>query len=321
MASLSETSSQREAAHEPVASADPWTAAMRVGDFDAAWKISDRVLAERRESRIDCSHWPRHRQFIWDGSSFDDKRVLVRCYHGLGDTLQFARFFEPLHDRAREVIVWVQPALLSILNSVIGIDRLLPLHEGAPAASYDVDIESMELAHALRASPATLCRRMPYIYMSGRPTRGDGSEFNVGIAWRSGAWDTRRSIPTSLLDDLANLGGIRLWSLQYPAEPTPFMLPSLACQDIAAMAQAMQRLDLVISVDTMVAHLAGAMGLRTWTLLCREPDWRWMCDRRTSPWYPTMRLFRQRTDDWKEVIDEVATALRHETITATRCIR
>lgn len=273
------------------------------GDFAAAWRISDGVLTQRRQQRVDCSRWPRHLQFIWTGESFTDQRVLVRCYHGLGDTIQFARFFEPLRARAREVIVWAQPALVSILESVRGVDRVLPLHDGAPDVTYDVDIESMELAHALRIESTDLTGRLPYIYVSPLDELVvSPSSFNVGIAWRSGDWNARRSLPAEILHTLT-IPGVTFWSLQYPPEPSSLGASQLGCKDIYMMAQRMQQLDAIVSVDTMVAHLAGALGLRTFLLLGRDADWRWQHRRCDSPWYPSMQLIRQRATDWIEPIE------------------
>src|SRR5688572_4769011 len=109
---------------------DDWTLHMRRGEFEAAWKVSDRVL--RARAGVPCEHLPRHFQYFWDGQPLDGKRVLVRCYHGLGDTIQFIRYAPLLRSRAREVIVWAQPKLIPLLRSVPGIDLLLPLHDGAP---------------------------------------------------------------------------------------------------------------------------------------------------------------------------------------------
>ena len=284
---------------------------MRRGDFAAAWAISDRVLTERRARNEDCSRWPRHLQYIWDGSSFDGKHVLVRCYHGLGDTIQYARFMEPLRRRASQVTLWAQPALLPLLQNVRGIDQLIPLHDGAPQTAYDVDLEIMEVAHALRVDTSTLCERVRYL---GLPPGSNASHHSlkVGIAWRSGDWDARRSIHGEALAPLGALPGIEWHSLQYPSEPLPFESQDLACRDISAMAMRMRDLDLVLSVDTMVAHLAGAMGLPTWLLLNREPDWRWGDRGQRTTWYPSMRLFRSDADGWPALIGAVSDALREE---------
>ena len=293
-------------------SSDPWMTAMLRGDFAAAWEISDRVLAERRACKERCSDWPRHRQFIWDGSAIDGKRVLVRCYHGLGDTIQYVRLLEPLHRRAREVILWAQPALLPILRGVHGIDRLLPLHDGVIDVPYDVDLELMEVAHALRITLADLPGRSPHLEIRGNFTLRDSDELRVGLTWRSGDWNPERSIPIGELQPLARLPGIAFFSLQYPAEKMPFAATQLACRDIARMARRLASLDVVISVDTMVAHLAAAAGRTTWLLLHEHPDWRWLAAGSSSPWYPTMRLFRRTGSDWHALLARVRTALLNE---------
>jgi hypothetical protein len=309
----------------PEHSPDPWMSAMRRGDFEAAWRVSDAVLEHRRRERIDCSRWPRHLQFIWDGSSFDDKHVLVRCYHGLGDTIQFVRFMELLRRRAREVTVWAQPALLDVLHHVNGIDRLLPLHDGVPDIEFDVDMESMEVAHALRVTESDLPGRIPYLYVSPPATATlDRSLLNVGIAWRSGDWNDSRSIPSESLAHLDGVPQVRFHSLQFPNEPLPLDGEVMACENIEHMAQRMLQLDLVVTVDTMVAHLAGALGLQTWLLLNAHADWRWQDQRNDTPWYPTMRVFRQRDQGWSSVLEDVRDRLAmHSTrgATATRGTR
>jgi hypothetical protein len=285
---------------------------MRRGDFAAAWQVSDEILRTRRQASEDCSDWPRHLQFVWKGDPVDDKRVLVRCYHGLGDTIQFVRLLAPLRQRASETTLWVQPALHELLPSVRGVDHVLPLHDGAPDCEYDVDVEVMELPHVLRLTEDQIPRAMPYIYVEpAAPLAHVPGTRRVGIVWRSGDWLAERSIPASLLAPLGEIAGVQWFSLQYPAVTAPLALAELACQDIASMAAKMLTLDLVITVDTMVAHLAGALGMPVWTLLHHDCDWRWMSERTDSPWYPTMRLFRQRAPgDWTTVIEDVAHALR-----------
>lgn len=279
------------------------------GDFAAAWKISDQVLQQRVASRIPCHTWPRHLQFIWNGEPVDNKRVLVRCYHGLGDTLQFVRLLAPLRQRARHVALWVQPALIELLADVQGVDELLPLHNGVPDIEYDIDIELMELAHLLRLTLADLPGPVPYLHVPRSQEIPRSECMNIGIAWRSGDWDESRSIPDALVEQLGNVPHVSWYSLQYPRRARSFM-DDLACKDIREMASRMRALDLVISVDTMAAHLAGALAVPTWTLLPSTCDWRWMCDREDSPWYPTMRLFRQPNDgDWSNVLRRIESEL------------
>src|SRR3954463_2783764 len=120
-----------------------WMAAMRAGDFDRAWVINDSDLARRTAERTPKHEGPRHLQHIWRGEPLEGARVLVRCYHGLGDTLQFIRFAKPLRPIARDVSFWVQPELLRLAAGARGVDRVLPLNDGMPDVGYDVDIEIM----------------------------------------------------------------------------------------------------------------------------------------------------------------------------------
>jgi hypothetical protein len=285
---------------------------MRAGNFERAWQVSDSVLDRRRAARETCQHWPRHLQPVWDGTPLTGKRVLVRCYHGLGDTLQFVRLLAPLHRRARHVSLWVQPQLLNLLGSVRGVDRLLPLHDGTPEGDYEADIELMELPHALRLTPSRIPCRVPYIYVSptSLPKPPQAGVRSIGLAWQSGEWDPRRSIPDALVAQLASVPRTQWYSLQYGVEQSPLPATNIACRDITALAARMRSLDLVISTDTMTAHLAGALGVRVWTLLPADCDWRWMNGRPDSPWYPTMRLFRQQwPGDWRDVISAVIAEL------------
>jgi len=133
---------------------DGWMQHMRRGDFEAAWRVSDRVLRVR--SGVPCDHLPRHLQYFWDGRPLDGKRVLIRCYHGLGDTIQFVRYAPFVRARAREVILWVQPKLFPLFRSVPGIDLLLPLHDGLPDVDFDTSVEIMELPHVFRTTTSTI---------------------------------------------------------------------------------------------------------------------------------------------------------------------
>jgi hypothetical protein len=281
------------------------------GDFAAAWQICDDVLQRRRSAQEDCSGWPRHLQFIWNGEPLDGKRVLVRCYHGLGDTIQFVRLLEVLRPRVAEITLWVQPQLVELMRTVRGIDRVLPLHDGTPDVARDADIELMELPHALRLTLDTIPNRVPYLSLPAARRHRYWPPRDVGLVWRGSDWAPQRSIPRSAIARLADITGVRWYSLQYPPQSLPFAAMNLACRDIRTMAARMLTLDLVISVDTMAAHLAGALGLPVWTLLLEESDWRWLSNRDDTPWYPTMKLFRRRAgDDWPALIQRVVTALR-----------
>ncbi|HEY0151540.1 MAG TPA: glycosyltransferase family 9 protein [Longimicrobium sp.] len=290
--------------------ASAWMRHMRGGDFEAAWRVSDAVL--RGRAGTSCAHWPRHEQWVWNGAPLDGKRVFVRCYHGLGDTLQFIRYMPRLRKVAREVIVWAQPELIPLLSTARGIDRLLPLHDGAPEVVFDADVEVMELPHIFRDTTRTLPAEVPYLHAEPAPLPRDG-RLAVGLVWKAGDWDDRRSIPPELLAPLGEIPGVELHILQrgpgLRERPAGFGIDS-GSDDVLATARVMKALDLVVTVDSMPAHLAGALGVPTWTLLHADPDWRWMEGRDDSPWYPTMRLIRQeRAGDWAGVVARVATDL------------
>jgi hypothetical protein len=252
---------------------DDWFTHMRRGDFAAAWEISDRL------------------RDVWDGTPLANRRVLIRCDHGLGDTIQFARFFPLVKAIAAECTILAQPSLLPLLQ----------LPPGNPEAEHDVEVECMELAHVFRVTvdtipPAPYLHVDPYLWSSGRFGR------RIGIVWRAGDWDPKRSIPRETIE--------RLFDLPYTFHSLQRGESDLPADDPLSTARVMRALDLVITVDTMTAHLAGALGVPVFTLLPHEHDWRWMDGRTDSPWYPSMRLFRQpRAGDWDSVIDEVRYAI------------
>jgi hypothetical protein len=296
---------------------DRWLEHMRRGEFKAAWALSDAVL--RARAGVLCWHLPRHQQYVWDGTPLDGKRVLVRCYHGLGDTIQFIRYAPLLKAIGATLLVWAQPALLPLLRTRRDIDWLLPLHDGTPEVAYDVEVEIMELPHAFRTTLATIPAEVPYLYVDPLPLPRAG-RLAVGLVWRAGGWDARRSIPFARLAPLLDVPGLAWYILQrgpgLDERPAGFgILPDV--RDLLAEARLIRGLDLVIAVDTMVAHLAGALGAPVWTLLPAQCDWRWLADRDDSPWYPSMRLFRQpRAGDWRTVIARVAAALEQRRLAA-----
>jgi hypothetical protein len=286
---------------------------MRRGEFSAAWRVSDSLLRRRPALACADAHLPRHQQVIWNGAPLAGKRVLVRCYHGLGDTIQFIRYIPLLKTVAAQVTVWAQPTLLTLLSTGCGIDRILPLHDGAPDCEYDVDVEVMELPYVFRTTLETIPAEIPYFHVDGAGI--DDSKVKIGIVWRGGDWDPRRDVPFSLMTRLADVDGISFYVLQQDANGSEqhdrfrMILPKAG--DALTTARIMRALDLVISVDTMPAHLAGSLGIPTWILLQKDADWRWMRNRNDSPWYPTMRLFRQqRAGDWEPVIAEIELQLR-----------
>jgi hypothetical protein len=291
-----------------------WHEAVRRGDYGTAWAVNDAVLAGR-PGPPDDPRLPYHLRYVWDGRPFDRRDVLVRCYHGLGDTLQFVRYLPALRARATSVTLEAQPDLVPLLEGLRGADRVIPFDVAAPSPPAACDIEVMELAHALRLAP----HAAPPPYLDARPLpqplpQGEGRHNErvgaffspspcgrgsgggepcpiIGICTQAGDWDPDRSV---LLPRLA---------AALPANARTLRLRGATIADTAALILAT---DIVVSVDTMVAHLAGALGRPVWLLLKAEADWRWGEGAR-SPWYPAMRLYRQRRPgDWREPLAALA---------------
>jgi hypothetical protein len=299
------------------ADATSWISAMRAGDFERAWSINDRDLP--RGAAHDKHQGPRHLQRIWRGEELRGRTVLVRCYHGLGDTIQFARFLPALAERARRVLVWCQPELLPLIERIQGVDEALALHDGTIDAKFDVDIEIMEIPHAIRAGRDLIESRGPYLSVPPRaltPCVARSPAISVGLVWEVGNWDKRRAVPAALLNRL-NIDGVELYSLQLGAARQDVVetgATDISTSDIVTLCYRLAELDVIVSVDTMVVHLAGALGYKPWVLLHADCDWRWPGPDRVSCWYPDARLFHQRlAGDWTGVIEEVRCALLERT--------
>jgi hypothetical protein len=192
------------------------------------------------------------------------------------------------------------------------VKRLLPLHDGEPDVARDLDVELMELPHIFRTTLETLPDEVPYLHVPPAPRPRD-SKLWVGLVWRAGDWDTARSIPFPLLAPLFEIPRIT-WRIHQcgtgldERRPAWGTVPEFA--DLLDEARHIRALDLMITIDSMPAHLAGALAVPTWVLLTHRPCWRWMEGRNDSPWYPTMRLFRQeQPGDWAPVIARVAAEL------------
>jgi hypothetical protein len=284
---------------------------MKRGEFAEAWRISDEVL--RKRSGKSCLHLSPHLRWVWTGRPLQGERVLVRCYHGLGDTIQFIRYMPLLRRIARQVLVSGQKELRSLLRYAKGIDQLFSDTDSIASTEYDVEVEIMELPHVFRSNLKNLPRKVPYLFPPDRPRMFEQNQsIQVGILWEAGDWDSLRSLPLSALAPLTRIP-VTLHCLQrgrslsdWPTEWGPIS----GSDDILETAGIIQSLDLIITVDTLVAHLAGALGKPTWTLLRFASDWRWMVNTTNSPWYPTMRLYRQeRPNDWHSVIEQVSSDL------------
>ena len=280
-----------------------WFAAMGEGDFPRAWAASDCVLAARPPAERDDAGQPYHLRWVWDGSALAGQGVLVRCYHGLGDTLQFCRFLPALRRRAARVTLEVQPALIPLMRLLGAADRIVAFDPAAPRPPDSCDIEIMELCHALRLAPEPL----PYLEIP-KDGQDSGSGLRVGLCWQAQAgWRPDRSMPRAALDVLP-WRGVRWQSLQKGAAADGMAPCPSAVLDTARV---IAGLDLVVTVDTMVAHLAGAIGVPVWLLLDASPDWRWLAGgREGSPWYRGIRKYRQTAPgDWGPPLREIAADL------------
>jgi tetratricopeptide (TPR) repeat protein len=266
----------------------------------------------------------------WDGAPLDGRTVLLYAEQGLGDAIQFVRYAPLVQKQGGEVLVEAPPRLLPLLKSCPGIDGLVP--GGGPLPSFDVQAPLLSLPGLLGTTLGTIPASIPYLWPDPDPVRRWRKQLKplrglrVGIAWQGSPTygeDYLRSIPLGYYAPLARLPGVRLISLQ--KGPGTEQLAALvgdwgihdlgpgldeergAFMDTAAV---MACLDLVITSDTAIAHLAGALGVPVWVALPDACDWRWLLERPDSPWYPTMRLFRQRRGgSWDEVFARIAAML------------
>jgi hypothetical protein len=290
--------------------ADVWRERMCRADFEAAWRISDEALRKRAH----CARAYNYEDSTWRGEPVAGKRILVCCCYGLGDTLQFIRYVPLLRRVARSVIVQTQAAIVKLLERVQGIDALITRYNHVASHMYDLAIGVSELPHLFRTNSETIPAEVPYIQIDPRlfpPTRN----LKVGLVWHGSDWDERRAVPVQLFAGFERIADITLHVLQRGSallrRPTRFGIDS-GSDDIYEAARTIAGLDLMITIDSMPAHLAAAMGVPTWILLHSDCDWRWMRKRSDSPWYPTVRLFRQKQPgDWRPVIARVKQELEH----------
>ncbi len=286
-----------------------WWAAARSGDLETAWQQSDRLL----DARQSWSDLPRCFRPLWDGTSIDKRAVLVRCWRGLGDAIHYARYISLLRVRAASVFLEVPPELLSVF-ACLPLDGIFPLDSLPELPSDIVEIESTELPYVFRTTLKTVPADVPYLQipLSGVPSV-PAEGLNAGLCWAGGTYDPRRAVPAAELAPLFNARGVNWFQLQrgWPINGfLPFRNPEQQSMDLLPTAALINQLDVVITVDTMVAHLAGALAKPVWTLLHADSDWRWFRDRPDSPWYPTMQLFRQaKANEWRPVVQTVAEKL------------
>jgi len=264
------------------------------------------TIASRDPATRNDPSLPYHLRWVWDGRPVEGRDVLVRCYHGLGDTIQFARYLPALAARARTVTLEVQPRLVPLMGG-LGATRVHPFDVAHPLPPAECDVEITELPGALCVAPDALAAP----YLSWAPAELPPG--TIGLCAAAGDWDAARSIPPELFRPICERFPVALLT---PGETSlPCLNPRGCPFDMEATAALVSGAALVVTADTMIAHLAGAMGKPTWLLLKSDPDWRWAPDRRDSAWYPFMRLYVQpEPGDWTSVLAEVARDLSLATI-------
>jgi tetratricopeptide (TPR) repeat protein len=300
---------------------------LTLGDYERGWK--------EYEWRWRCPTFGMplltFSQPRWDGSPIAGRSIFLRPEQGMGDTIHFVRYAAVLKEQGAQVIVECQPPLLPILKSCPGIDHLMPQNRIPPP--FDVYALLLSLPAMLGTTLETVPANVPYLFADPELIARWGDElksiegFKIGICWQGSTahlLDRMRSVPLAEFAPLAKVPGVHFISLQ-KGEGTEQIVevaaqfpvidfgPRLdeeagAFMDTAAV---MKNLDLVITVDTALCHLAGALGVPVWLALSFNPDWRWMQGRDDSPWYPTMRLFRQsKPGNYSEVFEKMAEKLK-----------
>lgn len=312
--------------------------ALEPGFAQAHWNLGLALLAHQefaegwreydwRRRTPEFAHHTRERQGPrWDGTDPAGRTLLVASEQGLGDTLQFIRLAAPLSARGARVIVSTEAPLVRLLESAPGVAAVYGPDDRLPP--YDAHITLMGLAGIFELTPASFSPTVPYL--AADVARREevaalmamhAGRRKIGVAWsgsRANTLNRRRSIPLAALAPLFTLPGIAWFSLQRSVDeeeiagvPQAAALHRLtAREDFDGMAALVAELDLVITIDTSIAHLGGALARPTWLMLATATDWRWYTSRTDTPWYPTFRLFRQpRLGDWDAVVHDIVAAL------------
>ncbi len=289
------------------------------GDFQRGWK--------EYEWRLKCNDFPVEKrsfaQPVWDGSPLNGKTIFLYAEQGFGDTIQFIRYVYELTWYKVDIIVECQSELLDLFRNIGIITQLIVQGDALP--DFDVHAPLLSLPRILGTDLESIPSKAPYL--SARPvpvfSSNPNSKLKVGIAWAGNSWhpnDDTRSVDLEQFTILFNVSACQFYSLQVGDRRNDifkcnYSIPLIDLganfSDFSDTASAIIELDLVISVDTSVAHLAGALGKNVWVLLSWIPDWRWLLEKEDTLWYPTMRLFRQtRNGDWESAFQQLQLALK-----------
>jgi tetratricopeptide (TPR) repeat protein len=263
----------------------------------------------------------------WDGSPLHGKTILLHAEQGFGDTIQFIRYVPLVAQAGGRIIVECQKALIRLFSGLPGIYLLL--EQGKQLPEFDFHAPLMSLPRILGTTLDTIPGNVPYLYpprltLDLRRKLGiDNEKKNIGIVWRANPAfknDRNRSFDLEYFRTLLDIPNTRWFGLQVGERAADLKITegmdevidaSPVLNDFYDTASVIKELDLVISVDTSVAHLAGSLGTPVWILLSFMADWRWLLNQDVSPWYPSARLFRQPTrGDWDSVFEQVGAALK-----------
>ncbi len=258
----------------------------------------------------------------WSGEPLAGRTLLLRGEQGLGDTLQFIRYARHVKQQGATVIAHVRPPLVRLVERMADVDQTISEDDALPP--FDAHVAMMSLPGILGTTLETIPAPIPYVQPDAAAVAHWKAElaseprYKVGIVWQgnpSQASDRDRSFPLAYFQHIARQSGIRLYSLQFGAgrEQLTALGPQSSIVDLGDRlgdfldtAAIMANLDLVITCDSAPAHLAGALGVNVWLPLPLVPDWRWLLGRDDTPWYPTLRLFRQtRYADWTDVFERM----------------
>jgi len=300
-------------------------ALLLAGDYARGWEKYEARKGYERFVRL----YPDPEGKVWQGEALDGRTILVHAEQGLGDTIQFARYLPLLAARGAKVVLACDAPLVPLMAAqpaslMSGLEAVVA--RGAALPAYDCWVNQMSLPHRFGTRLATIPAPQHYLAANegraGRFAERLAGGRRVGLVWAGNPLhsnDRRRSMPSEALAPLFEVGGVSFVSLQVgPRAKEAAGLPGLLdfspeIGDFADTAALIAALDLVIAVDTSVAHCAAALGKETWIMLAHAPDWRWLTGRADSPWYPTVRLFRQPGPGaWEAVVAQVAAALREK---------
>ncbi len=308
-------------------------ALLALGKYDQAWQdFEHRWTKPRTDAKNFTTYMHTH------NNDLTGKTVLLKSEFGFGDTLQFIRYAALVKSCGAHVIAAVQKQLIPLLSYCPYLESVIPVD--SPAPKHDLETVLMSLPWAFKTTLTTIPNKTPYLFADDKLTDfwrkklTKDTNFKIGICWHGNAYTTEqlkklvdtKSIPLKLLAPLSTFEHVSIYSLQKTSGldelsrlPASFVIHQLgpdfdeshgAFMDTAAV---IKNLDLVITIDTSIAHLAGGLGIPTWLMLPYASDWRWLVDRTDSPWYPCMRLFRQKTlGDWDSVMARIITELKKQ---------